>query len=228
MSTIYGYCRISTSKQSISRQVANIKSRYPEAIVIEETFTETTLDRPKWANLEKMLRSGDTVVFDEISRMSRNAEEGFNLYKQLYNRGIQLIFLKEGMLNTDVFHRTEHIALTGNEIADIYIEATNHVLMLLAENQIKAAFETAQHEVDFLHKRTSEGVRHAMASGKRVGAKPGVKITTKKSIEAKKKIRKYSKDFDGTLGDSEVITLTGLARNTFYKYKGELKAQFNE
>ena len=223
MSNIYGYCRISTSKQSIARQVDNIKNRYPEAIIIEETYTGTTLDRPKWTNLEKMLRSGDTVVFDEISRMSRNAEEGFKLYKQLYNRGVQLIFLKEGMLNTEVFHHTEHIALTGNEIADIYIEATNHVLMLLAENQIRAAFEVAQHEVDFLHKRTSEGVRHAIANGKRVGAKPGAKITTQKSIEAKKKIRKYSKEFDGTLDDPEVITLTGIARNTFYKYKRELK-----
>ena len=39
------------------------------------------------------------------------------------------------------------------------------------------------------------------------------------------KIKKYSRDFDGMLKDQEVIKLVGLARNTFYKYKAELKAE---
>ena len=88
---IYGYCRVSTPKQSITRQVENIKSQYPDAIVIEEAYTGTTLDRPKWINLEKMLRTGDIVIFDEVSRMSRNSTEGFVLYKRLYERGIHLV-----------------------------------------------------------------------------------------------------------------------------------------
>ena len=36
---------------------------------------------------------------------------------------------------------------------------------------------------------------------------------------------KHSKDFNGTLDDGEVMKLTGLARNTYYKYKRELKAE---
>ena len=38
-------------------------------------------------------------------------------------------------------------------------------------------------------------------------------------------IRKYSKDFNGTLKDTEVMQLVGLARNTYYKYKAELKEE---
>ena len=222
---VYGYARISTPKQVIGRQIDNIKSKYPEAVIIEEAYTGTTLDRPKWAKLEKSLKAGDTVVFDEVSRMSRNAEEGFEVYKDLYSRGVNLVFLKEGMLNTEVFKQTEQIALTGNEIADVYIEATNKVLMILAENQIKAAFETAQHEVDFLHKRTSEGVRRAQAAGKQVGRKTGANITTKKSIAVKAKIREYSAEFNGTLKDVDVIKLVGVTRNTYYKYKAELRLE---
>ena len=44
-----------------------------------------------------------------------------------------------------------------------------------------------------------------------------------KLIEAKEGIRKYSKDFDGTLDDADVIKLTGISRNSYYKYKRELK-----
>lgn len=222
--TIYGYCRISTMKQSITRQIENIKSVYPDAVIISESYTGTKMDRPNWNKLYKALKQGDTVVFDEVSRMSRNATEGFETYKDLYNRGINLIFLKESTLNTDNFRATEQVAMTGTDV-DCILKGINEYLMVLAENQIKAAFATAQHEVDFLHKRTAEGVAVARANGKQIGRATGAKIETKKSKAMKTEIMKYSKDFNGTLNDAEVMKLTGLARNTYYKYKRELKAE---
>lgn len=42
---IYGYCRISTRKQSIERQIRNIKAEFPDAVIIQETYTGTKLDR---------------------------------------------------------------------------------------------------------------------------------------------------------------------------------------
>lgn len=221
--TVYGYARISTQKQSIQRQIDNIKAAYPEAVIIQEAYTGTKMDRPCWNKLYKCLKAGDTVVFDEVSRMSRDAAEGFTVYQDLYNRNVNLVFLKERMLNTDVFKQTQQIAKVGNDIADMYIDTTNKVLMILAENQIKAAFETAQHEVDFLHKRTSEGIAQARAAGKQIGRAQGATIATKKSKEAKQIILKHSKDFNGSLKDAECMKLTGLARNTYYKYKKELK-----
>ena len=155
--------------------------------------------------------------------MSRNAEEGYALYRDLYDKGVNLVFLKESTLNTDNFRQTAQVALTGNDIADIYIEATNKALMLLAEKQIQAAFLTAQHEVDFLHRRTSEGVRRAQAAGKQVGRAEGSKVETKKAKTAKAEIMKHSKDFGGTLSDPDVIKLTGISRNSYYKYKAEIR-----
>ena len=222
---IYGYARVSTLKQKVDRQIENIKKAFPEAVIIAESYTGTKMDRPKWNELYKKLKKGDTVVFDEVSRMSRNAEEGFQVYKELYEKGVDLIFLKETTLNTSNFRKTMQIALTGETIADMYIETTNRVLLILAENQIKTAFETAQHEVDFLHKRISEGVRKAQAEGKRVGTESGRKLTTKKSIESKDLIKKHSKDFGGSLNDIECMKLTNLSRNTFYKYKRELREE---
>ena len=222
---VYGYARISTMKQSIQRQIDNIKSIYPNAVIITEEYTGTKMDRPNWNKLVKNLTPGDTIVFDEVSRMSRNATEGFDTYKMLYDMGINLVFLKESTLNTENFRATQQIASVGNEIADLYIETTNKVLMILAEQQIKKAFETAQHEVDFLHKRTSEGIAVARAKGKQIGRTTGTKVETKKAKASKEKIKALSKEFTGTNTDLEVIAILGLARNTYYKYKAELKAE---
>lgn len=222
---VYGYCRISTMKQSISRQIENIKSVYPDAIIITEEYTGTKMDRPSWNRLAKNITSGDTIVFDEVSRMSRNAEEGFKVYKELFEKGVNLVFLKESTLNTENFRATQQIATVGNQIADLYIDTTNKVLMILAEQQIKKAFETAQHEVDFLHKRTSEGIAIARLNGKQIGRAEGTKVETKKAKECKQKILELSKDFNGTNTDIEVMKILGIARNSYYKYKAQLKAE---
>ena len=248
MSVIFGYCRISTTKQQTSRQVANIRSRYPDAVILEEEYTGTKMDRPVWNKLYKevvkrVTTEDVTIIFDEVSRMSRNADEGYQIYKKLFEMGVNLVFLKEPHISTDVYREAlkQNIPMTGTNV-DVILQGVNEYLMILAEKQIRIAFETAQHEVDFLHKRTSEGIRRAQLNGKQVGIAPGSKIHIKKSEPIKAIIRKYSKDFDGTLPDNEVmsilrgktITITkdgreikksaGLARNTYYKYKSEMKA----
>ena len=230
---VYGYARVSTGKQNIERQIANIQTAFPAAVVIKESFTGTKMDRPAWNRLEKKLTEGDTVVFDEVSRMSRNAEEGFSVYQELYQRGVNLVFLKERYIDTSVYRtaaqqRIEATISTGNSATDAFtasiLDAVNQLLMDLAKQQIAAAFEQAQAEIDHLHQRTSEGVRRAQAAGKQVGRAKGASVTTKKSKAAKAIIRKHNKDFGGTLNDIETMKLAGVSRNSYYKYKGELKA----
>lgn len=224
---IYGYCRISRNTQNIERQIRNILAYEPKANIIRETYTGTTQARPQWQRLISRLKEGDTVIFDSVSRMSRNAEEGFKEYQKFYNDGITLVFLKEPHINTNVYKAalSNSIAETGNEIADVYIEATNRVLMILAQNQIKISFEQAQKEVDDLHQRTAEGIKTARENGKQIGQRQGAKLHVKKAAPAKETILKHSKSFGGTLSDKEVIALTGLSRNTFYKYKKQIREE---
>lgn len=224
MKNIYGYARISRKTQSLDRQVTNIKNFNKEAIIYKEAFTGTKLDRPVFDKLLKKVKSGDTIVFDSVSRMSRNAEEGFNLYEKLFNKGIELVFLKEPHINTETYKKalSNNIKLTGTNI-DPILKGVNEYLMGLAKEQIKIAFEQAEKEVKDLQERTKEGIREAKAKGKQIGAVKGKKLITKKSIQKKEEIKKYSKDFNGSLADVDVMKLTGLARNTYYKYKKELK-----
>lgn len=99
--------------------------------------------------------------------------------------------------------------------------------MKLAERQIFLAFQQAEKEVDDLHQRTKEGIETARLAGKQIGAVPGRKLTVKKAAAAKEQIRKYSKDFEGTLTDVEAMKLIGIANNTYYKYKREMREEEN-
>ena len=224
---VFGYARISTRQQSIDRQIRNITAAFPDAIIYQEAFTGTKTDRPEFTKLLKRLKEGDTVVFDSVSRMSRNAEDGWQLYQDLYSKGVEIVFLKEPHINTDVFRAAQSgsIAAVGNEIADLYIAATNKVLMILAENQIKIAFDQAQKEVDDLHQRTKEGIQTARLDGKQIGQRPGAKLNVKKAAAAKEVIKKHSKDFGGTLDDAECLKLAGCSRNSFYRYKKQLREE---
>ena len=117
---------------------------------------------------------------------------------------------------------------SGDEATDdlmkAIIEALNKYILALAERQIRLAFEQSEKEVEDLHQRTKEGMETARLNGKRIGQPKGAKLVTKKSVEAKEQIVKYSKDFQGTLDDVECMKLVGVARGTYYKYKRELKA----
>lgn len=224
---VYGYCRISTSRQNIDRQIRNIQSAYPDAVIIQEVYTGTRSEgRTQWENLLRTVKPGNTIIFDSVSRMSRNAAEGFETYQELYNKGIELVFLKEPHINTATYKRalSNNISMTGTK-TDIILKAINEYLMELAKEQIIIAFEQAEKEVQDLQQRTREGIETARLQGKQIGRQQGTKVTTKKSLEMKEQIMKYSKDFCGTLNDIECMRLLGIARNTYYKYKRELKEE---
>lgn len=221
----YGYTRISKPKQSIDRQIRNIKAAFPNAVIIQEVYTRTSLNRKEWIKLYNKVKNGDTIIFDSVSRMSGNAVDGFAAYEELYNKGVNLVFLKEPHINTDTYKAAleKNIALTGNSV-DYILEGVNKYLMALAKEQIRLAFEQSEKEVQDLHQRTKEGIETARLNGKQIGQKQGAKLDTKKSKAAKEIIKRYSKDFDGQLEDQAVIKLAEISRNTFYKYKRELKA----
>ncbi len=231
---IYGHCRVSTKHQRITRQVTNIKELYPTAVIIKEFYTGTTQNRPQWDWLMKQIQPGDTIVFDSVSRMSRNAEEGFRDYKALYEAGVHLVFLNEPLINTSVFDSTKNNLLeisvqTGNAAVDDYFKGNitliNNLLMSLAEEQIKAAFAQSEKEVQDLHTRISQGMRESKRSGKTIGLAKGTTLVTAKSVQCKEIIKKHARDFGGTLSDLEVMTLCKISRNSYYKYKRELKSQ---
>lgn len=230
MNKIYGYCRISTRKQNIERQVRNIMAVYPEAIIIKEIFTGTKFQgRKELDKILKKVHAGDKIVFDSVSRMSRNAEEGFQLYEDLYNKNIQLVFLKEPHINTDVYKQAmnSQLQMTGN-IVDAILKGINEYMMLLAKEQIRLAFEQSEKEVRDLQQRTREGIETARREGKQIGQQKGKVFTVKKAIFSKVIILKHNRTFGGGLSDSETQVQADISRNSLYSYKRELKIELEQ
>lgn len=221
---IYGYARISKKTQNIERQIRNILSIEPKADIRQEAYTGTKIyGRKEFNKLLKIVKPKDKIIFDSVSRMSRDADEGIKLYFELFEKGIILEFIKEPHINTSVYaeNLSDRIALTGTDEDEIFIGLNNY-FRKIAEKQIRIAFEQAEKEVEDLHQRTKEGIETARLNGKQIGQKQGAVLNVKKKEPAKKQIQKLSRDFDGSNTDIEVMKIIGLARNTYYKYKREL------
>lgn len=233
MSNLYGVCRVSTKSQKLERQIRNIKEQYPNAIIVQDKYTGTRIrGRENFEKLLMIIKEGDTLVFDSVSRMSRNADEGCELYEKLFKQGINLIFLHESHINTEVYRRAldNQIKIhleTGDTATDTFIngiiEELNKYTIELAKSQIRKCFEQAEKEVMDLRRFTKGGIETARIAGKQIGQVKGTKLTTKKSIKAKEIILKHSKDFNGTLNDKDCRKLADVSVNAFYKYKSELK-----
>lgn len=232
---IVGYARVSTPKQNLDRQITNLKAAYPDIVVISEVYTGSTDNRPKWNKLLRQCRAGivDKLVFDEVSRFSRNAEEAIQEYKELYNLGIELEFLKEPHINSSIYRQASERKINidtnqmDNETArliDTVISGLNDYLMAVAEKQIFLAFEHAQKEREFLAQRTSEGLKQAKLMGSKVGRQKGDKVVSKKQKRAKRIIRKYYKIFDtGFLNARQTYTLANITKTTFYRYLKDMR-----
>ena len=229
MGKIYGYCRISTAKQSIDRQRRNIKAAWPEAILVEEVYTGTKIaGRERWKRLVSMVKSGDTIVFDSVSRMSRNADEGIAQYFDFFDAGVNLVFLKEPYINTDTYRQAMQstVPMTGTDV-DLILTGINQYLLRLAQEQIRIAFDQSEKEVADLHQRTKEGIETARLNGKQIGMQQGRKLVTQKSVVAKQIIQQHCKDFGGSLTDGQTMILAGCSRNSYFKYKRELITSVN-
>lgn len=238
---IYGYCRISTKRQSLQRQIDNIKKYGEEKNIdidiYEEIFTGTkTEERKVYQNLKKKIKFGDTLIFDSVSRMSRNTDDGVQEYFELMEKGINLIFLKERYIDTDVYkeqlERNDNIQVNDIDLNETIMRGIREYLKRLAIKQIRIAFEQSEKEVLDLRVRTEEALKPRTLKELRkvdinaeniLGRKRGIKIETKKAREMKEKIKKLSKSFGGSLKDVEVIELLKINRNTYFKYKKELK-----
>ena len=124
------------------------------------------------------------------------------------------------ILRERIFNFT-HIVIFLTESADGALEALGNLLPRRAGSN--SIVDQSEKEVTDLHSRISQGIREAKKNGTKIGIIKGTTLTTKKSIDCKTIIQKHSKDFGGSLEDPDVLKLCGCSRNSYYKYKREIK-----
>ena len=206
----YGYCH----GQNIEEQEQSILAAYPNAIIVKDTS--------KWDAICKELYKGDTLVYDCVSVMNGDTTEATKLYESFYDLEINLVFIKEPHLNTDIYHKALEAT---NSISGLKTDMASKALMNLIGEQIRIAIEVQNKAVESISQSTNDVLEGAKNRDKPIGQKKGRKLTTKKFLKMKEIIMNSSKDFNGTLTDSEMLELTKLARGTYYKYKRTLRQE---
>lgn len=217
----FKYMRISTKeergKQKYNRQEKAIDTYAREngvEFVAEFKEDESGKDfdnRKEWQRLEKLLQSGDTVIFKDISRFTREAENGYTKYMELLEKGINLVFLDNPTVNTDYIKELLNVAEQQNLIAKISLENTIKLLLYVE-------LDRAEQERLILINRIKAGIS---ASGKKQGRKEGVPIKLSETL--KEDIREYLKDRNIT--KAEVMKKHNISRNTLIKYIDLVKAE---
>lgn len=213
MGNCYSYMRISTQestdKQSFNRQDKSLKS-YAEGNNIEyllnfkDDKSGSTFNRPEWQKLEKLLHEGDTIVFKEISRFTRQAEEGYRKYMELMQKGVNLIFIDNMTVSTDYIKNLTRVADEQDLITKTALEGTIKLLLIVELDRV-------QKEREIIAKRIKQGIE---ASDKKSGRKEG--NLDKMSNELKEDIKVFLND--RSIKQIDLMNKHSISRNTLKKY----------
>ena len=218
---VYFYMRISTQEerglQKFSRQ-ENALRKYAEAnglqydehnIYREDKSGKNFMDRQEWDKLEQILHPEDTVVFKDISRFTREAENGYQKYMDLLNKGVNLVFLDNQTICTDYIKQLLDVAEKQNLIAKISLENTVKLLLYVELDRV-------EQERLILQKRIKDGIA---ASEKKAGRKKGQ--VDKLTPELRTDLILYLQD--RTVLQVDIMKKHKISRNTLKKYAKLIK-----
>lgn len=137
----FGYMRVSIIDQNLDRQKKQLEDFGCERIFFEKV-TGTKRDRPELNHMLEFLRSEDTVVVTDLTRLSRSTKDLIEITELISKKGAHLKSLKESWLDTTTAH--------GKMLFTIFAGI-------------------AQFERDLTSERTKEGVLAARKRGKLPG-----------------------------------------------------------
>lgn len=219
MGNYYCYMRISTkeerAKQRFNRQEKSL-DRYAADHNIDYVFRfkedvsgKSFVNRMEWQRLEKIIQPGDTIVFKDISRFTREAEAGYEKYMDLMNKGINLVFIDNPTVSTDYIRELLHVAEQQDLVAKTSLESTVKLLLIVELNR-------AEQERLTISKRIKDGIA---ASPKKSGRKKGQ--LDKLTEELRADILLYLAD--RSVKGSDIMRKHNISRNTFKKYVNFIK-----
>lgn len=214
MGNYFSYMRISTKeergKQKYTRQEKSLQ-RYARTENIDYVFEfkedasgKSFINRYEWNRLEKIIQSGDTIVFKDITRFTREAENGYAKYMELMSKGINLVFLDNPTLSTDYI---KNLIVTAKNMN--FLEKT--ISEMLVKVLLAAELTRAEQERLTISQRTKDGMA---ASPNKAGRKIGQLDKMTEALE--NDIRRYLKD--RSIKQVDLMNKYKISRNTLKKY----------
>lgn len=214
MGNIFSYARISTQEerklQTFARQDTALE-RYAKENKIEFTmqFKEDTSGksfetRKQWQALESIVQSGDMIIFKDISRFTREAENGYEKYMELMQKSVELIFLDNLAVSTPYIKNLINVSQEQNLVVKTALESVIKLLLIVELDRVEQERKT-------LIKRIKDGIE---ASEKKSG-RPLGKLD-KMTQELNKDINEYLND--RSIKQVELMKKHNISRNTLKKY----------
>lgn len=214
MSNYFAYMRISTKeergKQKYTRQ-ENSLQRYARTKNIDYVFEfkedasgKSFTNRSEWNRLEKIIQPNDTIVFKDITRFTRESENGYIKYMELMAKGINLIFLDNPTLSTDYIKELISTAKNMN-----FLEKT--INEMLVKVLLAAELTRAEQERLTISQRTKDGMA---ASPNKAGRKVGQLDKMTEALE--NDIRRYLTD--RSIKQVDLMNKYKISHNTLKKY----------
>ena len=212
MGNYYSYMRISTDteRQNFGRQEKALK-KYAEEKGIEyliefaeEKSAKNFTDRKQFNKLDKLLQSGDTVVFKDLSRFTREAENGYKKYMEWLERGINIIFLDNPTISSDYIRQMMNTAESQDLVTKTAMEGIIKLLLIVE-------LDRAEQQRRYISKAIKDGIA---ASDKGSGRKKG--SLDKMTDELRRDLELYK--HDRTITQKAVMEKHGISRNTLKKY----------
>lgn len=215
MANTYFYMRISTKesndKQSFQRQYKSLEAyskendlKFTDRYIYKDDITGATFDRTEWQELESNLKEHDTIIFKEISRFTRQAEEGYKKYMELMNKGVNLVFIDNPTVSTDYIKNLINIANNQNLVTKTALESTIKLLLIVELDRV-------EQERKIIAKRIKQGIE---ASNKKQGRKQGQ--LDKMNDELKADIKLFLND--RSIKQVDLMKKHNISRNTLKKY----------
>ncbi len=212
MGNYYSYKRISTDseRQTFNRQIKSLE-RYASDHGIEYLieFTEEKSaknfdDRKEFKKLDKLLRAGDTAVFKDLSRFTREAENGYKKYMEWLDRDISIVFIDNPTVSSDYIRQMIKTAESQDIVTKTAMEGIIKLLLIVE-------LDRAEQQRRYISKAISDGIA---ASGKKSGRKEGQ--LDKMTDELRADIERYLTDRKVT--QIEIMNRHRISRNTLKKY----------
>lgn len=210
------YMRISTKEerglQKFTRQEKAIERwckennvEISERRIYKDDASGKSFDRKAWKELEEDIATGDTIVFKDICRFTREYDNGFAKYMELMDKGINLVFIDNPTVSTSYIRTMMDVAeRQTNRIAKKSLKDTIELLLLVE-------LDRAQAEREITVQRIKDGIA---ASDKKSGRKTGQLDKMTPELEAD--IRAYLAD--RSIKQVDLMKKYEISRNTLKKY----------
>ena len=218
MCKVVAYMRISTEeergKQKFTRQEQAIERWQKEngieitdRRIYKDDASGKSFDRAAWKELEQDIQAGDTILFKDVCRFTRERDNGYKKYMNLLNKGIEMIFIDNPTLNTEYIKSMQTSAKKMKEKNLIGGMTLEFVIQLLLVTEL----DRAEKEREITVKRIKDGIK---ASDKKSGRKTGQLDKMTPELEAD--IRKFLAN--RSIKQIDLMKKHNLSRNTLKKY----------